>query len=250
MIAATILCRDEADIIEGCIRHAAGYADQIYITDNGSVDGTREIIEGMRREFGLVVWDEPVGAYEQARWLGWMQDQAKEDGAEWILHIDADERYIGDVRGVLENVGEGVGALRVAGRVYVPTAMDDDDDDPVARMRYWDPQNVAHRKMILRVPACRSVLMGNHDADLLPGWNALPCERLRVDHYPDRTFAQFARKYIQGGKAYADSKHPKGVGWHWRAKYEAYQREGMQALHDEWEKIFCRDGFGLERIET
>lgn len=241
-LAVTILCRDEADVIWDCFCIHSDIADNVYITDNRSVDGTRGIIS---RAHATII-DEPGRDYQQATWLMRMQQMAADDGCDWIMHVDADEIYVGNIREVLDATPHTVGAIRVPGRVFVPTVQDDQTYPYIyGRMRYYDPSNTAHRKMILRIRACNSVLQGNHDADLKKGFTISDTKSIRIDHYPDRTFEQFARKYIQGGEAYANSKFPKGVGWHWREKYEAYKRGGMEALKDEWLKIYRTNTEGL-----
>ena len=48
MLVLTLLCRDEADILESMLRfHLAQGVDRIIATDNGSVDGSLEILQRM-----------------------------------------------------------------------------------------------------------------------------------------------------------------------------------------------------------
>jgi glycosyltransferase involved in cell wall biosynthesis len=42
--------KDEVDIIGFCLRHASQFCDKIYVLDNGSTDGTWEIINDLRAE--------------------------------------------------------------------------------------------------------------------------------------------------------------------------------------------------------
>ena len=51
MLVLTLLCRDEADILDSMLRfHLAQGVDRIIATDNGSVDGAWRSCKGMKSE--------------------------------------------------------------------------------------------------------------------------------------------------------------------------------------------------------
>ena len=65
-LAMSILVRDEVDIIEDNVRHhAAGGISSFIVTDNGSVDGTREVLESLSREIDLTIIDEKSMTIDQ-----------------------------------------------------------------------------------------------------------------------------------------------------------------------------------------
>ena len=81
-ISAVILTKNEAAIIERCIRGALAWADEIIVLDSCSTDGTREIAASL----GARVLEQP--------WLGWVpQRQRSIDAAanDWVFVLEADE---------------------------------------------------------------------------------------------------------------------------------------------------------------
>lgn len=64
-IIMTLLVRDEVDIIEKNICfHLNSGIDHIIATDNGSIDGTRDILENYQKKGVLTLIDEPKHTYE------------------------------------------------------------------------------------------------------------------------------------------------------------------------------------------
>ena len=94
-LVMTILVRDEADIIEANIRtHASLGVDAFVIMDNGSIDGTREILSKLVKEFEIIVIDEK-GDYNQAKWMKQLATIAKKRlKADWVINNDADEFWL------------------------------------------------------------------------------------------------------------------------------------------------------------
>lgn len=89
----TLLVRDEVDVVAAMIEHhlAAG-VDHIIATDNGSVDGTMDVLSAYRAAGVVdVIW-EPANTYAQAEWVTRMAQRAVEaHGADWVINADADE---------------------------------------------------------------------------------------------------------------------------------------------------------------
>ncbi|MBX2824013.1 MAG: glycosyltransferase family 2 protein [Gammaproteobacteria bacterium] len=92
-LAMSILVRDEADIIEANIRHHAELGVSPFIvTDNSSVDGTRDILESLSQEIDLSIIDEPAKTIDQDLWVTRMALQLRDSGqADWVINNDADE---------------------------------------------------------------------------------------------------------------------------------------------------------------
>ena len=74
----TLLVRDEAEIVAANIRHhLASGVDHIVATDNGSTDGTVEILEGFAKDGVLHLRHEPDDSFDQARLTTEMADVAR-----------------------------------------------------------------------------------------------------------------------------------------------------------------------------
>lgn len=95
-IAMSILVRDEADIIEANIRHHAKLGvSRFIVTDNSSVDGTRQILNKLSREYDLTIIDEPAKTIDQDLWVTRMAEVLKEEqSADWVINNDADEFWL------------------------------------------------------------------------------------------------------------------------------------------------------------
>lgn len=89
-ISACMIMKDEIDNIERCLASLSGVVDEVVIYDTGSTDGSIE----KAREMGAIVlegyWDDDFARARNAA--------LDACNGEWILAIDADEEYTGDIR--------------------------------------------------------------------------------------------------------------------------------------------------------
>jgi Glycosyl transferase family 2 len=87
--------RDEIDVVEHTLRyHLARGADQWIVTDNGSTDGTLEVLRRYEAAGLLKLIEEPGEDFRtEAHW--WVTRMARlaatEMSADWVAHVDADE---------------------------------------------------------------------------------------------------------------------------------------------------------------
>jgi glycosyltransferase involved in cell wall biosynthesis len=106
--------RDETDLIGVTIAYHLGVGiDRVLVLDNGSSDGTREVLEHLERtaEVGVI---RDRGPFRSGTMTTRLARWAHAQGADWVLPFDADEFWFaprGDLREVLAE--SGAGALRV-----------------------------------------------------------------------------------------------------------------------------------------
>jgi len=272
----SLLVRDEADIIEAQLRfHLQAGVDFIVATDNGSTDGTVEILEQYARQGALHLIHEAGQDYAQAHWVTRMAHLAwNHFGADWLILSDADEFWTprtGDLKRAIADATTPVLACRpvnmmpvlhsdpcvassfadmefaaiVAPRRAKVKRMADLIDAPLngALPHPWiietpKPKVMAAAHIILEVE------QGNHAVKTTKRTACATCADVVLRHYPIRSYQQFERKVMNGGSAYACNRYlPPGIGWHWRRWYKLYQRGELQA---EFERQVIRSSAELQ----
>ncbi len=225
-VAGISIVKDEADVIKPVIRHMLGQVDRVIVADNGSTDGTREILEGLDVE----LHDDPEVAFYQGRKISAL---AAESGAEWVVPFDGDEIWAGrDGRlgDVLDDLPESV--LLAQAELYDQIATSHDGGrDPIARMKYRKPAPEPLRKVACRVRPGLEIGQGNHAATY-EGVKYPPAalDLLVVRHFPNRSAEQFISKVRNGAAGYAATDLPDDLGAHKRAWGKLLTHEGTDAL--------------------
>ncbi|WP_375497094.1 glycosyltransferase family 2 protein [uncultured Jatrophihabitans sp.] len=230
-LVLTLLVRDEVDVVAAMIEHhlAAG-VDFIVATDNGSQDGTVEVLADYENAGVLQLLHEPEQNYAQAQWVTRMARlAAAEHGADWVINADADEFWWPRDGTSLTN------ALAVLPARYgtVPAPRENLVADP-HRSGAWPNRLVVRdllslhqrggrigNKVAHRADPDIEVRQGNHElrgARLGETWPAQP---ITVLHVPDRSYEQFAHKIEIGGRSLAANPDLTSTfGWHWRADHD------------------------------
>lgn len=89
------LVRNEADVIETNLRHHFEHViDEAIVLDNGSTDGTLELVAELANDLPIQLASE-VGHIYQSDRVTRLARLAVLEGADWVLPIDADEFWVG-----------------------------------------------------------------------------------------------------------------------------------------------------------
>src|SRR5207245_4246497 len=116
---------DEEDVIDDhLVFHLDHGVDHVVVTDNRSVDGTRDVLERYTRLGVVTVIDERDDTFDQWRWVTRMARMAKSElGADWVVNADADEFWwpkSGSLASVLAAVPDRYGAVAAPRVNFVP----------------------------------------------------------------------------------------------------------------------------------
>jgi len=94
----TILVKNEADIIAHNIKfHAKVGVNGFCIMDNGSTDGTLDIIHTLMKSYDIKLISNPENNYQQSKWMTGLAKLAKKEmAADFVISNDADEFWLPD----------------------------------------------------------------------------------------------------------------------------------------------------------
>ncbi|MDP5227713.1 MULTISPECIES: glycosyltransferase family 2 protein [Arthrobacter] len=232
------MVRDEADIIAEVVRHQLAQGlDFVLVADNGSADGTLEILEKMARaDHRILVAKDSEPRHFQSEKITYLAWAAWRNGAKWVVPFDGDEFFFaeGELLGdFLRRMPDEVTVVHADFHHMVPIAGDGDVGPSTKFM--MDGSASFPGKICVRTHPLLEIIEGNHDASRVGGRRS----GVAVAHAIYRSPAQMARKFRQGLAA-ADGIHP---GSHWVKGAVVSDRE----LDTVWELI--THGFPAPQID-
>lgn len=204
---AITMVRNEIDVLPLVLDHLERQAvDHVLVADNGSTDGTLELLEGRAADGRLHLARDTEPAFYQAAKVTRLAQAARRAGAEWVVPFDADELWFA-TDGLLGDHLRAQRADVLGARLFnaFPTRAGGWAMDPTTGLG----------KVAFRSHPLASVGSGNHRVDR-PGRRLEDADApLRIAHLPWRSFEQFAAKLRQGARAYRLTTGLLG-GDHWR----------------------------------
>jgi glycosyltransferase involved in cell wall biosynthesis len=246
-----LVVRDEIDLIDDFLRyHYSQGIDMVFATDNGSRDGTLEVLKKYEAEGRLHLIEEPPFDFSMHRWFTRQAALAAESGVKWLLCCDADE-FIIPPRGariidVLREIPESCDCIAIPRFDFVNTERDYRRSPAIEMIHRLKESrnsfgNIIPPKVTFRPAPGLVVTQGAHS---LEGKAAASQDRLRIFHYPARSYGQFVRKVENAGSQYDQNRElPKSVGGQKRLWFEML-RKGE--LEEEYRRRFYRTPAQIE----
>ncbi|MEZ0447896.1 glycosyltransferase family 2 protein [Cellulomonas sp. ICMP 17802] len=220
--------RDEVDVIAQSLTAALAWADRIGVLDNGSVDGTAEVVRDLAERDDRILYlgsdarpfgdDIRIGIFEALR-------REARDG-DWWCRLDADEFYVGDPRVQLARVAQDEHSVWTASLNYYFTDRDlarhlaepgfyDSPDVPITDklrhyMNYWsEPRFFRHTSGLTWRP-------GDGGFPRAIWSRPASTERVLVRHFPYRSPAQIDKRLATRARDAETSvtfEHENGSAW-------------------------------------
>lgn len=241
-LVMTLLVRDLADIVAANIEyHLSRGVDHIIVTDNGSVDETREIVASYVGGGRVTLIDEPADDYDQSAWVTRMARAAWEMGADWVLNDDADELWwpvTGELKPVLARIPPAYGSLLVPRTNMLPLRRL--SGHPFEQMVHRDLTSTNGAGRLLQPKAAHRaapdvvVEPGNHA--IRSGTLGPPAvtREILIFHYPHRSYEQLERKIATGGPAVArNTRVSESMFDVWRGLHKLLQAGRLRDWYDD-----------------
>lgn len=242
MTVTGISCiKNEVDVVRTTIEHMLTQVDQVLVMDNGSTDGTYEILrEIASQDNRLTVRRNESEAYHQDLYMTDLAQRAMRSGASWVVPFDADEIwYIPDGRlgNLLVNIPSNVGIVSAKLYNHYRTDEDLDDPDPMKSMVWRESKPGALPKVVCRCRPSLKIDHGNHSAsyEFLTHVEPYPIE---IRHFPYRSGEQMVKKSVQGAAGLNNAELDESIGAHWRGYANMVEVAGPEALHNWFKQHF------------
>jgi hypothetical protein len=238
-IVVTLMVRDEVDVIAAMVEHhLAQGVDLLIVTDNGSVDGTTEVLQAYA-DIGVVeLHHDPVHRKQQSVLSTRMARRARtEYAADWVINADADEFWVPcdkqqTLRSALEAIPLSLNAfpVPVTNLLGPPARRGSGIDRLLWRdVRTTEQLNAvgifAHPTddVVHRGDPDVEVSQGNHFVNLASSGVPDPAVALEVIHLPWRSWAQQERRVLNTGRSYeANPDLRPSKNHHMMADYRRY----------------------------
>jgi len=254
-LVMTILVKNEADIIEANIRtHAKLGVDAFVIMDNGSTDGTREILSKLEKEFEITIIDES-GYYQQKKFMTKLAFLAKKIyKPDWIINNDADEFWIPNSGDSLKKYLNFKGGIVRVNRFNMIPPMESLEREDIFLDSIYEVSNQinyrvakredisvllgqASRKVITNPYGLVKINSGNHSAEHIAFWNKKISNEIKNYHYPIRSYKQFEKRIITRKEVLDNFPNVK-MGDHYRVLVAKYNNN---QLKEEYKKFIFQD---------
>lgn len=258
-LGMTLIVRDESDIVlENIKYHACQGVDAFAVLDNGSTDGTYEILEQARSSFDLLLFRDGDGFRKEERSLFLATEIKQRLGASHLISNDADEFWLPQgITSLKHLISESTPVLKInrfnfilgkseSGRpdyrfyhsinlVSRPLGLQPAVLDPSTPLSFPMALRTMPGKIFCSLEGLHHISKGNHSVVHEAGAPS-PSDAAIILHYPIRSYEQFLRKVSNHSQSLWQG--PQKQSWHLKRWAEMIRRD---ILHDEYEELTLSD---------
>ncbi|TVS08084.1 MAG: glycosyltransferase [Phycisphaerales bacterium] len=231
---AIMLVRDEADVLSEAIKGVLGWADSLWVLDNGSIDGSWEIVqEAAGSDPRVRAWGRVNAVFSDALRAAVFHDARTTFGpGDWIARVDADEVFHEQPSEFVRRLGRSesfvCGLLHefvlLRGEAEAIGRGEEDLSLPISeRRRWWTPNHYPEPRLFRYRRSMR--WPGTRGHPWLAG--VMATERIQIRHYRWRTPEQARRRWAL--REAVRGSMPFG-GAHW--SIDNWRAEGLRTRRD------------------
>lgn len=220
-VYSLLVVKNEADIIRASLLDALRWSDKIIVLDNGSTDGTWDIVRQLSEEHPAIVpFEQYCGTFHiglRARLFRAFRKEMKR-GDWWCVRLDADEFYPGDVRTFLSNVPRRFRTVKKTSTDYLLSFADlplltGDFLQDRALFHHQLKEHRAERRFMRHSP----LLIWLSSWRYPHPWGRVAPQQIPVDHYQYRSPQQMQTRWNTRQQAKQDGcgsfSHENTTGW-------------------------------------
>lgn len=228
MIAALTMFKNEADILPHWFNSwIEKGVDKFYLCDNGSTDGSADIVEEYRKKADIYLMQSDRNDFPQRDVVNQLKTKALNDGFDLLFPVDADETLNLSAT-PFYNI-----------RDWINSRHEYHDSFWFAQYRYKNhmPNGVEwfepdHRKVFGRFRSLCTISIGNHcieDVDLYILEN-----EVYLNHFQYRSWEQFRRKKMTFFQSFEKAGY---FDHNFVKQYRMYQQHGEAYLEQMWDNL-------------
>lgn len=222
-IYSLLLVKNEVDIIRASLCAAAKWSDKVIVMDNGSTDGTWEIVQSMAAENErIVAFMQYTGSFHiglrAKAFRAFRKDMSRNDW--WCVRLDADEFFAEDPRVFLANIPRKYNCVKKLSTDFVLTHEDikkhkftGDFSLDRTYITHYLPEQRKERRFMRHSPW----LIWNEKWRYPHPMGRTTKECIAVDHYQYRSPQQMEKRYNTRQQAKKDGcgsfLHENGSSW-------------------------------------
>ena len=243
--------KNEADVIEAMVRHNIQFLNFMTFVDNGSLDGTFEILMALKQE-GLpidVLRDDIVG-HVQAKIIETFINSDGCDRSAYVFALDADEFICSDLATFRAFIATAPPSFLMQWQSYVPTDTDDPQAahvlDRIVHYRHAEPKRQHHLKAVLSPQDTGAVRFSSGNHKIVGRQSALN-PTIRLAHFPIRSAAQLACKVLLGSWNIALRGAAHLEAFHW---FELAQKIRQGGMPTDADLTLIATNYASERVFT